>query len=349
MNISVRLLKENELSEADRICRLAFGTFVGLPDPMTFFGDADYVRTRFYTDPSAAYAAILTDNDDDSPDNNSSGKLIGSNFTTNWGSVGFFGPLTIHPDYWGKGVTRSLMQPTMQLFSKWNTKHAGLFTFAHSPKHITLYQKFGFWPYFLTAIMSKGVATNRNSNRSTSQHRWSKYSEVSKDQEEEENQEGYLLNTCNRLTNDIYDGLDLSVEISSVMKQRLGDVVLTWDLDNNNNKNLAGFAVCHCGKGTEAGSNTCYLKFAAIQPSQGRANDSSLTESRFESLLNACEAFAAEQGMSRLVAGANTGRRHAYAKMLSQGYHIDILGVAMQRGNEMGYNRPDVYIIYDWR
>jgi hypothetical protein len=50
-----------------------------------------------------------------------------------------------------------------------------------------------------------------------------------------------------------------------------------------------------------------------------------------------------------MVAGANTGRQHAYAKMLSHGYHIDFLGVAMQRGNEMGYNRSDVYIIDDWR
>jgi len=36
---------------------LAFGTFVGLHDPMQFSGDADPIRTRFRTDPSAALAA----------------------------------------------------------------------------------------------------------------------------------------------------------------------------------------------------------------------------------------------------------------------------------------------------
>src|ERR687898_3496364 len=219
MNISIRLLQESELAEADHIFKLSFGTFLGLSDPISFFGDADYVKTRFYSNPSAAYAAVSDD-----------GKLLGSNFTASWGSVGFFGPLTIHPDYWGKGVARSLMEPTIQLFSKWNTKHAGLFTFAHSPKHISLYQKFGFWPYFLTAIMSKDLSPTRNKNsRSTSQLRWSRYSEASKDQEKENQEEGYLLNACNRLTNAIYDGLDLSVEIKSIINQRLGDVVLIWD------------------------------------------------------------------------------------------------------------------------
>ena len=89
MNISIRPLKENDLSEADYIFRLAFGTFLGLSDPLAIFRDADYIRTGFHSDPLAAYVAETAD-----------GKLIGSNFTANWGSVGFFGPLTIHPDYW---------------------------------------------------------------------------------------------------------------------------------------------------------------------------------------------------------------------------------------------------------
>ena len=44
-DVSVRPLREGDLSEADRIMRLAFGTFLGLPEPMTFMGDAGYVRT----------------------------------------------------------------------------------------------------------------------------------------------------------------------------------------------------------------------------------------------------------------------------------------------------------------
>jgi hypothetical protein len=38
-SIQVGPLKEIELQEADRIVRLAFGTFLGLPNPLDFMGD----------------------------------------------------------------------------------------------------------------------------------------------------------------------------------------------------------------------------------------------------------------------------------------------------------------------
>lgn len=39
------------------------------------------------------------------------------------------------------------------------TRHAGLFTFAHSQKHVGFYQKFGFWARFLTLILSKPITS----------------------------------------------------------------------------------------------------------------------------------------------------------------------------------------------
>src|SRR5436189_4299245 len=134
LDITVRPLQESDLSGADKIMRLAFGTFIGLPDPMAFMGDANYVRTRWIANPSAAFAAEVN------------GELVGSNFATNWGSVGFFGPLTIRPDFWDRGVGKRLMESVIELFDKWETRHAGLFTFPHSQKHVGLYQNFGFWP-----------------------------------------------------------------------------------------------------------------------------------------------------------------------------------------------------------
>jgi hypothetical protein len=98
-SVSIRPLKENELEEADRIFRLAFGTFLGLPDPLMFLGDAGYVRTRWQADPASAFAAEVD------------GELVGSNFATNWGSVGFFGPASVRPDLWDKGVGVRLVEP----------------------------------------------------------------------------------------------------------------------------------------------------------------------------------------------------------------------------------------------
>jgi hypothetical protein len=46
MNILVGPLRESDLPLADRIFRLAFGTFNGLPDPLQHGGDSDKIRTR---------------------------------------------------------------------------------------------------------------------------------------------------------------------------------------------------------------------------------------------------------------------------------------------------------------
>lgn len=313
IEITVRPLEERDLSVADHIMRLAFGTFIGLPEPAAFMGDASYVRTRWLADPTAAFAAEV------------GGELVGSNFATNWGSVGFFGPLTIRPDFWDRGVGKRLMEPIMELFNKWGTKHAGLFTFAHSQKHVGLYQKFGFWPRFLTAIMSKPIE-----NRGP-QSTWTGFSEAQADEREG------ILSACRELTDEIYEGLDVGHEIRAVATQELGDTILLWD-----GSELAGLAVCHSGPGTEAGSGVCYIKF-------GAARTGPTAEQDFSRLLDACEQWASARNLSRLVAGVNTARHEAYRDMLARGFRTDIQGVAMSRPNEAGYNRPGIYLIDDWR
>jgi hypothetical protein len=76
-SVKIRPLSEDDLDEADRIMRTAFGTFLGLADPMSFMGDADYVRTRWAAEPASALAAEVD------------GRLVGSNFVTRWGSWDF--------------------------------------------------------------------------------------------------------------------------------------------------------------------------------------------------------------------------------------------------------------------
>jgi Acetyltransferase (GNAT) domain len=250
---------------------------------------------------------------------------VGSNIATNWGSVGFFGPLTVHPEHWNRGIGSRLMEPTMEVFSKWNVSHMGLFTFAHSPKHIGLYQKYGFWPRFLTAIMSKPVQPRGQ------QSQWSRYSEAN-----ESGQEG-ILRACREITDAIYSGFDVSRELDAAQAQQLGDAVLLWDRDT-----LMGFGVCHCGPGTEAGGDTCLIKIGAIRPGSNAGQ-------YFDELLDACEAFGASQGLSRLSAGTNLAREDSYLRMKAKGFRTDFQGVAMQSFNDPGYNRSDVYVIDDWR
>jgi GNAT superfamily N-acetyltransferase len=312
-NATARPLREEDLPEAKRIFHLAFGTFLGLPNPIEFYPDRDFVRTRYAANPSAAFGA------------ETDGELVGSNFVANWGSVGFFGPLTIRPDYWDRGIAKRLLQPTMEIFEKWRTKHAGLFTFAHSPKHLGLYQKFGFWPRFLTAVMSVDV------RQDATVHGWTRFSELS----ESERAEG--LRAAAELTNAIYDGLDVGSEVRAIAAQGLGDTVLLWD-----GSRLAGLALCHCGADTEAGNDTCYIKFAAVRPGEKAAQ-------MFERLLDACDLFAASRRLKRIEAGVNLARQEAYQQMLARGFRTAFQGVTMHKPNEPGYSRSGMYVIDDWR
>src|SRR5262245_57837999 len=96
--VSVRPMREADLREARRIFHLRYGTFIGLPDPMQFITDRDLIRGRYVTNAEGALAAEIE------------GEFAGSNFVTNWGSVAFFGPLTIRPDLWERGVAKKLME-----------------------------------------------------------------------------------------------------------------------------------------------------------------------------------------------------------------------------------------------
>jgi len=312
--LEIRPLEEQDLDEADRIMRIAFGTYLKVPNPIEVFGDGDWVHTRYHADPGAAFCAELD------------GEVVGSNFATRWGSFGFFGPLTVRVDLWDRGIATRLMDPVMDVFERWGVRHAGLFTWPESPKHIALYNKFGFWPQQLNPVLARDISAPAGpvTYESFSVARAKGSGDA-------------VLEQCRAVTGAIYEGLDLEREIVAADRQGLGDTVLLEEHDA-----LAGFAVCHCGAGTEAGSGACFVKFGAVLPGAG-------AEARFERLLEACEALAAGRGLARLMAGVNTARHGAYGALLRRGYRAMINGVTMLRPNEAAYNRSDAYVIDDLR
>jgi N-acetylglutamate synthase-like GNAT family acetyltransferase len=309
--VKVRPMLADDLDAADRIMRLAFGTVRGLPDPSAAFGDSERVRTRFRAAPQSAWVAEVD------------GEVVGSAFAACWGSFGFFGPLTVHPRLWDHGIGGRLLRPALEAFARWEVRQAGLFTFAASPKHLGLYQKHGFWPGSLTVVAANAIGPHARSPHALFSA---------------EGRPGLVLDEVCGLTDQVFRGLDLSREIAAANEQGIGDTVLV-----RGKEGLDGIAVCHCGAGSEAGSDTCYIKFGAVRPGDGAA-------ARFEHLLDACEAFAAESRMGRLVAGVNTGRLDAYGRLLARGFHAEQIGVAMRlRPEEPHFDTPAHYVIDDLR
>jgi len=304
MNLTVRHLAEADLPAADHIYRLAFGTYLGLPDPTAFSPGRDLIGPRWRADPEAVLGAFLD------------GDLVGSNCLANWGSFGFFGPLTVRPDLWDQGVASRLLGPTMDLFDRWGVRQTGLYTFSQSIKHVRLYQKFGYWPQHLTLILSTEV------NRPAQPTEYTGFSTAPD-----------LAAACFELTDSIYEGLNLEGEIRAVRDQSLGETVLVWQ-----GSRLEGLAVCHYGSGTEAGPEAAYVKFGAARDAPG-----------FERLLDACLDLAAARGLRQLTCGVNAARHAAYRILLERRFRTDIQGVAMQRPNLPGFNRPDAFVLDDWR
>jgi GNAT superfamily N-acetyltransferase len=309
----VSAINEKDLPEAERIFRVAFGTFLGAPDPELFWADRDYVYGRQRAPHVASFGAALN------------GKIVGSNFATKWGSVGFFGPLTVRPDLQERGIAQALLAKTMEQFDAWGTRHVGLFTFAQSAKHVGLHQKYGFYGRFLTAIMSSPVAPRQSMTG------WSRFGELNVAQQNE------ALLSCLDIAGTVYPGLDLTEEIRATHAQGVGDTVLL-----EGPSGITAFAVCHYGARSEAGADACFIKFAAARAGKSAEQD-------YLRLIEACEMLALSVGMPSLLAGANMARHEAYRHLVARGFRAETQGVTMHRHNDPGYCRPGVFVIDDWR
>ena len=309
MKIDIRPLVEADVEAAEHVCRLAFGTFFGLPDPVSFRGDGALVRPRFLADPSGALVAETEDG------------IVGSGLIADWGGVGLFGPLTVHPDRWSSGIGRRLTAALLHLLDARGHDFAGLLTHQQSTRHVRLYEAFGFELQRPVAVLRREVSPAAMPDRAR----------LLADAGE--------ADACREVADTVWPGLDHTREIASVRRHGHGDTVL---LARSDGAGLAGYAVCHHGAGSEGNSALLFVKAAAVRPGPDAETD-------LRDLLTACEALAAGRGADAIAAGTNTGRREAYRILRERGYRSVMNAVAMLRPAGEGYGVPGVYAIDDWR
>jgi GNAT superfamily N-acetyltransferase len=305
--MEVRPLTAADLTAAARINRAAFAKFFGLPDPAKFRVGADVIGPRWRLWPEAGLALDLD------------GQLAAAALMIRWGSVCVLGPVTVAPEHWSKGLARALMPKLVELVDRGGFALAGLVTHPHSPKHVRLYESYGYRMQRITAVMAKPVANpdapGREFSRAPATER------------------PFLLETMRALTDGVFPGLDVTAEVADVARHGLGQTLLL-----ENDGALEGFALCHAGAGSEASEGQVLVKFAAARDAAS-----------FERLLGVCESYAAGRGAAQVVAGTNTGRAEAYEIMQNAGYRTVMNTIAMTRPGTDGYNRPGVFVIDDWR
>jgi len=311
-SISIRPLGESDLPEASSILRRAFATHFRMPLD-TFWMDRDFITGRWMTDTSLAFGAWIGD------------RLVGSSLGANWGSLGVFGPISTHPDTWNRGTASYLIPPVLERLKVLGARHIAFFTFADSTKHIGLYQKFGFWPRFLTAIMIGRVKVNKTVPQST------RYSAIA------DADRAHWLEACRSLTAEVRAGLDLSAEIRTAHSHGHGDTVFLTE-----GSRVEAVVLCEFGPKSPAGAGSCLIRFAALRPD-------SENEVRFGQLLSACEKLAADEGLKQVVACVSASRPKAFRHLVSMGYRAQRNGVTMHDPNEDAYNQASSYILNDLR
>jgi GNAT superfamily N-acetyltransferase len=141
MNIVVRPLAQPDVPAAIAINRAAFSSFFGIPDPAKFRVGADMIEPRRRLWPEGALALELE------------GALAGTAMMMRWGSVCLIGPVTVAPEHWSKGLARALMAKAVEVADRGGFAFTGLVTHPQSPKHVRLYESFGFRMQRMTAVM----------------------------------------------------------------------------------------------------------------------------------------------------------------------------------------------------
>ncbi len=311
MDIVVRPLAAADLPAASRINRAAFSKFFGIPDPAKFRVGADVVGPRWRLWPEAGLVLELD------------GTLAAVGLMIRWGSVAILGPVVVAPEHWSKGLARALMPKLIERVGRGDFAFAGLVTHPQSPKHVRLYESFGFRMQGITAVMAKPVSATPAAAR-----QFSRLPEAERMP---------LVAAMRALTDGIFPGLDVTAEAIDLAEHGLGETLLL-----ESGGELDAMALCHFGPGSEASEGQLFVKFAAAR---GGKN----AHRRFQRLLSACEAHAALRGAAQLVAGTNTGRAEAYELMLRAGFRTVMNTVAMTRPSTDGYNRSEIFAIDDWR
>jgi N-acetylglutamate synthase-like GNAT family acetyltransferase len=324
--IKIRRVRKGDLSKVRDVMEQAFGDFferqVGTR-PRQVFGGAQYVHHRWLMEPWGCFVAEEGD-----------GKIVGAAVAVMWGTIGLVGPMAVLTNYQNQDIGQQLLTACQEFFDENKATLQGVCTYPYSPKHLILYQKFGYRPKGLVVITGKPldrreiVHATRNAKPGLAIRRYSTLEEAKKKQ---------AMQKIRRMTNAFWRGMDLGKEVEIVDGLTLGDTLLL-----EKGREVIGFAVCHLPPNSEAPHGCAYVKFLAIDPRQKKPE-------HLHALLGAVEEMAGAAQLQRVVAPAYTYYWTAYQTLLERGYHVDFTMVRMKRGKQEDYEDPSDLVLDDWR
>src|SRR6185503_7646331 len=139
------------------------------------------------------------------------GKIVGAALAVMWGTVGVIGPVAVLTNYQNQDIGQQLLAACQEFFDENKATLQGLATYPYSPKHLVLYQKFGYKPKGLVVVTSKAMdraeaaaaAARPAPKPGLAVRRYSTLEEARKKQ---------VMQKVRRITNGFWRGLDLAKE-----------------------------------------------------------------------------------------------------------------------------------------
>jgi N-acetylglutamate synthase-like GNAT family acetyltransferase len=262
------------------------------------------------------------------------GKIVGAAVAVMWGTIGLVGPVAVLPNYQNQDIGQQLLTACQGFFDENKAVLQGVATYPGSPKHLLFYQKFGYRPRGLVALMARTLerretpAVARPAKPAVTVRRYSTLEEAKK--------KAAILK-LRKITNAVYRGMDVGKEVEIVDGLALGDTLLL-----ERGADLAGFAIYHQPGVSEAPAGSGYVKFLAIDPKQRKTE-------HLEQLVGSIEDLAQEQGLSRVILPVYLRYWQAYSTLVKCGYQVDLTMVRMQKGKQEDYEDPSDLVLDDWR
>jgi predicted N-acetyltransferase YhbS len=324
--IKIRRVRKGDLSKVRDVIEQAFGDFferqVGTR-PRQVFGGAQYVHHRWLIEPWGCFVAEEGD-----------GKIVGAAIAVMWGSLGLVGPIAVLTSYQNQDIGRQLLGACQEFFDENKATLQGVATYPYSPKHLLLYQKFGYRPKGLVAITVKHLdrrelAPAPKAGKAGLVVR--RYSAL------EEARKKPAMLKFRRITNGVWRGLDVGKEVEIVDGLALGDTVML-----EKGRELIGFAIVHMPPNSEAPHGAAYIKFLAIEGRHRHPDN-------LHALLASIEDMALAAQLHQVVAPVYTYYWTAYQVLLERGYRVDFTMVRMKRGKQEDYEDGNGLVLDDWR
>ena len=322
----IRRVRKGDLAKVRDVIEQAFGDFferqVGTR-PRQVFGGAQYVHHRWLMEPWGCFVAEESD-----------GKIVGAAIAVMWGTLGLVGPIAVLTNHQNQDIGQQLLLASQEFFDENKATLQGVATYPYSPKHLVLYQKFGYKPKGLVAIMTKHLDRRENApapktpKPGLTVRRYSSLEEARKKP---------AMLKLRRITNHIWRGMDVGKEVEIVDGLALGDTLLL-----EKGRELIGFAVVHVPPNSEAPHGAVYIKFLAIDARHRKPE-------HLHALLSGVEDLAANAQLGQVVAPVYTYYWTAYQTLFERGYHVDFTMVRMKRGKQEDYEDGSDLVLDDWR